>query len=170
MSKILLAWVGSADLRAAESAAATGVGPICAAIKTRTYDQIELLSNYPKEKSQQFINWLETQTATPISWYPIKLTSPTNFGEIYEAVVRLIQNLHRQAEADVRFTFHLSPGTPAMSAVWIILAKTRFPAELLESSPEAGVRTAAVPFDISAEYIPDLLRRPDNAKYRDGEW
>ncbi len=48
-----------------------------------------------------------------------------------------------------------------MAAVWIILAKTRFPAELIESSPKHGVKTASVPFDISAEIIPDLLRGPD---------
>jgi len=48
-----------------------------------------------------------------------------------------------------------------MAAVWIILAKTRFPAELIESSREQGVRTASVPFDISADFIPDLLREQD---------
>jgi transcriptional regulator with PAS, ATPase and Fis domain len=58
-------------------------------------------------------------------------------------------------------TFHLSPGTPAMAAVWIILAKTRYSAELIESSKQHGVRTASVPFDISAELIPDLLRNAD---------
>jgi len=52
-------------------------------------------------------------------------------------------------------------GTPAMAAIWIILAKTRFPAELIESSQQAGVVTASVPFDISAEFIPDLLRQSD---------
>ncbi len=57
-------------------------------------------------------------------------------------------------------TFHLSPGTPAMAAVWIILAKTRFPAELIESSIQHGVRTASIPFDISADFLPDLLRPP----------
>src|SRR5262249_31605354 len=57
--------------------------------------------------------------------------------------------------------FHLSPGTPAMAAVWIILGKTRFPAELIESSREHGVRTASVPFDISADFLPDLLREQD---------
>ncbi len=63
--------------------------------------------------------------------------------------------------AGVDRTFHLSPGTPAMAAVWIILAKTRFPAELIESSKQHGVRTVSVPFDISADFLPDLLRRPD---------
>jgi hypothetical protein len=48
-----------------------------------------------------------------------------------------------------------------MSAVWIIVAKTRFPAELIESSKEGGVRRISLPFAISAEFIPDLLRHPD---------
>ncbi|MCA9552679.1 MAG: sigma-54 factor interaction domain-containing protein, partial [Myxococcales bacterium] len=48
-----------------------------------------------------------------------------------------------------------------MASVWIILGKTRFPAELIESSREHGVRTASVPFDLSAEFLPDLLREQD---------
>jgi transcriptional regulator with PAS, ATPase and Fis domain len=48
-----------------------------------------------------------------------------------------------------------------MAAVWIILGKTRFPAELIESSKDHGVRTASVPFDISADFLPDLLRDAD---------
>ena len=58
-------------------------------------------------------------------------------------------------------TYHLSPGTPAMAAVWIIIAKTRYPATLIESSIKGGVKVASVPFDLSAEFIPDLLRKPD---------
>ena len=49
-----------------------------------------------------------------------------------------------------------------MAAAWIILARTRFPAELTESSPQKGVKTASVPFDISVEFILDLLRGSDN--------
>jgi transcriptional regulator with PAS, ATPase and Fis domain len=48
-----------------------------------------------------------------------------------------------------------------MAAVWILLGKTLFPAELIESSKEFGVRTAVVPFDISADFIPYLLKKPD---------
>jgi transcriptional regulator with PAS, ATPase and Fis domain len=43
-----------------------------------------------------------------------------------------------------------------MAAVWILLAKTSRPAELIESSPEKGVRTVAFPFDLCADYLPDL--------------
>jgi transcriptional regulator with PAS, ATPase and Fis domain len=48
-----------------------------------------------------------------------------------------------------------------MAAVWIILGKTKFPAELIESSPQRGVETVSVPFDISADFLPDLLRGAD---------
>ena len=48
------------------------------------------------------------------------------------------------------------------SVYWIeIFAKTRFPAELIESSIGHGVKTVSFPFDISVEYIPDVLRARD---------
>jgi DNA-binding NtrC family response regulator len=75
--------------------------------------------------------------------------------------VKTLEQIREQYGDEARPTFHLSPGTPAMSAVWIIVAKTRFPAELIESSKQEGVRKVSVPFDISAEFIPDLLRRPE---------
>ena len=40
-----------------------------------------------------------------------------------------------------------------MAAVWILLSKTRFPAQLIETSKVAGLKTVSIPFDISAEYI-----------------
>src|SRR5262249_55094941 len=89
------------------------------------------------------------------------LPSPTDFGEIYKAVVKTLEQMRAKYGDNVRPTFHLSPGTPAMGAVWIFVANTRFPAELIESSKETGVRKVSLPFDISAEFIPDLLRRPE---------
>jgi len=48
-----------------------------------------------------------------------------------------------------------------MAADWIILGKTVYDAELLESSREGGVKVASVPFDLAAEFVPDLLRNRD---------
>ena len=72
-----------------------------------------------------------------------------------------LDRLSQRFGDDIRLTFHLSPGTPAMAAVWILVAKTRHGAELIESSKKHGVHTASVPFDISADFLPDLLARPD---------
>ena len=43
-----------------------------------------------------------------------------------------------------------------MAAVWIVLAKTTHPAELIESSVQDGVRTVSFPFDLAAEYLPHI--------------
>ena len=64
--------------------------------------------------------------------------------------------------AGADLTVHVSPGTPAMQAVWVLLAKTRYPAELIQSHEQTGVRTVSVPFDIAAEYVPALLRAADD--------
>ncbi len=66
------------------------------------------------------------------------LSSPTHFGDIYEAAVGVIKETLESEANDVELTYHLSPGTPAMAAVWIIIAKTRYPATLIESSIKGG--------------------------------
>src|SRR5207249_7493238 len=82
-------------------------------------------------------------------------------GEIYQTVKAVLTELSTRNPPRA-LTFHISPGTPAMAAVWILLAKTRFHAELIESSAIAGVQTVNVPFDIAADFIPDLLLQPDS--------
>lgn len=159
--KLLLAWIGKTDLDASNGIQKVGVGPIGRAVAERHFAAIHLLSNYSDGDNQSYENWLKTQTTSPITTTPIKLTTPTDFGEIYEAAVGVIQAVLKQSP-QAKLTFHLSPGTPMMAAVWIILGKTRYPAELIQSDPQKGVVTASVPFAMSAEYIPNLLANPDN--------
>lgn len=159
--KILLAWIGLTDLRASEGSTADGLGPIGQAVAYREFDKIYLISNLDKKQNSVYQKWLATKTKTPIETQAIKLSSPTEFGEIYKAVIETITKIEQGTSDDLSLTFHLSPGTPAMAAVWIIVAKTRYPAELIESSKQAGVRTVSVPFDISAEFIPNIIRKTD---------
>jgi transcriptional regulator with GAF, ATPase, and Fis domain len=159
--RLLITWVGKTDLQASSGDANAGLGPIGQAVKARQFDEVILISNYDKRRSTAYQKWLMAQTAKSATLCLESLSSPTDFGDIYGAVVRNVEEILVKHGQGVDLTFHLSPGTPAMQAVWIILAKTRFRADLIESSREQGVKTASVPFDISAEYIPDLLRRPD---------
>ena len=161
MKKILICWIGLTDLRAAKYPEQMGLGPIAHAVEARDFDEIALLSDQPKEATDEYIEWLNSRNSTRIQLHYERLSGPTNFGEIYEAAVRVLTATLNRHKEEIELTFHLSPGSPPMAAVWIILAKTRFPAELIESSKEHGVRTASVPFDISADFIPDLLRQPD---------
>ena len=161
MNRLLISWIGKADLQAPEGEQRVGKGPIAHALSTRSYDAAVLISDYSKKVVAPFLNWLRPQTEATVTVHHEPLSSPTNFGQIYEAAGRVVTESLEHHGKDSELIFHLSPGTPAMAAVWIILAKTRFPAELIESSQKHGVQTASVPFDISAEFIPDLLRVPD---------
>ncbi len=91
----------------------------------------------------------------------IKLTSPVNFGEIYQAAIKVISELYESHGDKIELTYHLSPGTPAMAAVWILIAKTLYLARLIESSKGHGVNTVSIPFDISADFIPEIINRQD---------
>jgi len=159
--RVLLSWVGQTDLKASENEATVGPGPVAQSLAAGTYDEAWLLCNYPEGKLSSYLSWLRKRVRTPLHTRHVELSSPTNFAEIHTAVVDTITSALERHRRDVELTFHLSPGTPAMAAIWIILAKTRFPAQLIESSREHGVRVASVPFDMSAEFIPDLLRGPD---------
>lgn len=157
---ILISWIGQTDLRAGRGEI-QGMGPVAQGVAHSGYDRIVLLYNYPKKDVAPYLSWIADKTTSPIEPHHIKLDSPTHFGQIYQAVCDHVQAILKTHGTDTRLTYHISPGTPAMAAVWIIVAKTRFAAELIESSFQHGVRTATVPFEISAEFIPDLLKRPD---------
>lgn len=162
MRKILVSWIGHTDLRAPAESETVGMGPVAQALVTKSYNDAFLLTDHEEETVRRYVPWLETyDPGCAIHVLHEYLTGPTEFGEIYTAAVRACETAVAGGVEDTSLTFHLSPGTPAMAAVWIILAKTRFPAELIESSRQHGVRTASVPFDISADYLPDLLRWPD---------
>lgn len=156
-----MAWIGHTDLRAPAESNVVGVGPIAQALGGRSFDEAFLLSDHDDRTVRPYSRWLGGRSSVHIEVVREKLSGPTQFGEIYEAAVRGIEHALAARRGEASLSFHLSPGTPAMAAVWIILGKTRFPAELIESSREHGVRTASVPFDLSAEFLPDLLRQPD---------
>lgn len=143
-----------------------GLGPVAQAVAARTCDEVVLLNNWERATAENYIDWLQNKTPSQITLQQIPLSGPTNFGEIYQAASTIISEIIKENGHDTNLVFHLSPGTPAMAAVWILLAKTRFPAELIESSKDHGVRTASVPFDISADFIPNLLTKPDRTLER----
>ena len=165
-AQILFCWLGATDLKAASGLTDVGLGPVAQAVLDRTFTEIVLLNNWERSSAEGYINWLRKQTESKVLLRLVQLSSPTNFGEIYQAASASIAEKIQEYGPQADFIFHLSPGTPAMAAVWILLAKTRFPAELIESSKEHGVRTASVPFDISADFVPDLLRKPDQTLER----
>ena len=162
MNSLLFSWIGFTDLKASRGEESIGLGPIAQAVSERSFQEIILIYDISDPDSKEYVKWLKTFTPARIQTKKASLSSPTHFGDIYEAAVGIIkERIESEDGNDVDLTYHLSPGTPAMAAVWIIIAKTRYPATLIESSIRQGVKVASVPFDLSAEFIPDLLRKQD---------
>lgn len=168
MSRILVTWFGATDLRAAKGDGPGGVGPVAQALAARDFAQVVLVTNYAQAEVALFEAWLKEQTDVPISVRNEKLRSPTHFGDIYKAVSKTADWVISKLDPRAKLTFHLSPGTPAMAAVWILLAP-RYGADLIQSSKEAGVEAANVPFEIAAEFVPGLVRQGDAELERLGE-
>jgi transcriptional regulator with PAS, ATPase and Fis domain len=168
MARVLLAWIGLADLKGAEG---DGSGPVAQALAGREFDHVLLLNNMPPERIATFERWVKRKVDGTLTIRPCSLSSPTNYGDIYNAVIQAVAWILQKHGARTKLTFHLSPGTPAMAAIWIIVAKTRFDAELIESSREKGVVTVDVPFELAAEFIPAAVQRAneDLARLAEGQ-
>ena len=156
MSNILCSWIGGRDWEAFDGA--SNPGPILATLSDTNWgvpDEIHLINNYSKRKANDFKKWLSKKTGLKVVCKDVELTSPTNWQEVYEEVLDLVEPL---SEAN-NLTYLCSPGTYVMASVWILLSQTKFGARLLESSIEGGVIEIDVPFDISADY-----RRDENLR------
>lgn len=147
MRRVLIAWVGVSDLLGPSKEGSGDVGPVAQALKVREFDRVVLLENFSKPEHQNmlppYVAWLKARTKAEVVERPEELAGPTDWGGIYKAALRACQ----AQERDSALTFHLSPGSPPMAAVWVLLGKTVFSAELIESSREQGVKTG---IDLSA--------------------
>lgn len=146
--RVLTCWVGGNDLKAPGGGE---VGPILSTLQSASFDRVELLSSYPAERVEPYLVWLKAGVDIGIELHYESLSSPVHFGEIYKAANK---HLERLSSPRTDLSILISPGTPAMQAIWILLGKTRYPATFYQSSLEQGVQTVEVPFEITAEYVP----------------
>jgi DNA-binding NtrC family response regulator len=146
--RVLTCWVGGNDLKAPGGGE---VGPILSTLRSASFDRVELLSSYPAERVEPYLAWLKASVSIGIELHYESLSSPVHFGEIYKAANK---HLERLSSPRTDLSILISPGTPAMQAIWILLGKTRYPATFYQSSLEQGVQTVEVPFEITAEYVP----------------
>lgn len=146
--RVLISWIGGNDLTAVTG---NEPGPIYSTVRALPFDSLVLLYAYPQNEVQVYIDWLAKQIHIPIVAHHEPLSSPVDFGDIYLAAKKHLQHLHTSgAESSIL----LSPGTPAMQAVWVLLGKTYFPGKFYQSSREKGVELVEIPFEVSAEYVP----------------
>ena len=101
------------------------------------------------------------QRGRPAESVAVKLDKPTDYAAIYQiADTELAKLRERKGWSQTELCLHLSPGTPAMAAVWVLLGKTRYPATFYETYAGKSSVTE-IPFDLTVDVIADLFRNPD---------
>lgn len=173
--RVLLQWIGHSDLRAmAASLPMTqrdeimkqvkgevpkegDLGPIKTLLQTQTFDEVRMLSNYKMEWNKRYITWL----GIAADIVQVELGKPTDYRAIFQFADHELGKVRRRRNwNDIELCLHLSPGTPAMAAVWLLLGKTRYPAKFYETYGGKSWVTD-IPFDITIDVIPEIFRNPD---------
>jgi len=150
---ILLCWVGNHDLEASKGASAPG--PICQAVLNEKYSAVHLLYNYNEADCLRYRDWLRRHIKAHIHLHHAPLENPMHFEGIYAKAQQVMDEIIDNNPKNMELTLHLSPGTSAMAAAWIILGKVHMErrtgqfARLINSSIEAGVQETVISFDLA---------------------
>ena len=167
--KILFSWVGHADLLGFAGAhpefrnrvekltgktAFAASGPLRTVLDADRFDRIVLLWSYADTallpEFRHSCDEAAVSVASPIG-------DPTDYRAVYCAARDAVER-HRSADDEVYYL--LSSGTPAMAAVWVLLGKTKFPGAFLQTFHDK-VSLTEIPFDLTAELLPELLEKND---------
>lgn len=147
----LVSWIGGNDIDAA-TATTDKLGAIASTVEAEAFTELHLLYSYPEDKTLTYLSWLKAKTKASISARFEVLSSPIDYYDIYVAADRLLTELSIASSEPIAIL--ISPGTPAMQAVWILLDKTKHQVTFYQSTLEQGVQQVNIPFEISAEFVP----------------
>jgi transcriptional regulator with PAS, ATPase and Fis domain len=177
--RILATWVGLTDLGAWSRNAtltavhqesvrkalkgknpAEGDGPIKTLLDKEGFTDIHLIGNYDRSLLQQFSKWLKVTAVI----HTADIKNPTDHGRIFQIVDPILESL--KLERGDELCFHLSPGTPAMASIWVLLGKSKYPATLFQTHFDFDTKSnhilkTEIPFDITVDVLPQFMREPD---------
>jgi transcriptional regulator with PAS, ATPase and Fis domain len=157
-----------ANISAKRPAAGTesaGPGPIKTLAEHVAFREVHLISNYAPEVSEAYRQWLNRQAIVhtvslkdPVS----NREDPTSYRAVFQAVNGVLEEVRTMLRAGERLCIHLSPGTPTMAAVSVLLGKTKFPATLYQTY-KGTVSEVDIPFDITVDVVHEILRDTDRS-------
>jgi transcriptional regulator with PAS, ATPase and Fis domain len=174
--RILISWIGNTDLwaMAAEQGEeiqrlvhqatktkpkleAGDCGPIRTLVQQRSFKRIDLISNYGPAISNLFKEWLGRESFI----HEVELKDPINYEAVFAAARQVFDGVGEVNKASrSQLCVHLSPGTPTMTAVSVLLGKSMYPATFFQTY-KGEVTETHIPFDLKIEWLPDVLRERD---------
>jgi DNA-binding NtrC family response regulator len=173
--RVLACWIGHNDMRAMAISlppeqrdeilhtlggpvpAADELGPIKSLTQHEQFDEIRLLSNYASTWEEEYVKWLGGR----VNLAHVDLKNPTDYAEIFTlADAELAKLLADKNWSEIELSIHLSPGSPTMTAIWLLLGKTRYPAKFYQTYRGKAWITD-VPFNLAVDFAPEVFRHAD---------
>ena len=174
--RILFSWIGYADLRAmaaalpveAQKDVLKGInpptpafdqpGPLKCLLNQEQFDEVHLLTDHGTVKNRHYVKWLGGKPVL----HNVKLANPTDYPEVFnivDAELASVVNVPRPDRIDL--CVHLSPGTPTMTAIWLLLGKSKYHPTIFFQTHEGKAWVTDIPFDLVVDYVPQVLRDAD---------
>lgn len=173
--KIIVSWIGHTDLRAMAPTQSKsfqgqiekfthhinppdgGMGPVKTMLGRISYDEAYLLSDYPAPINAAYKKWLSLNAHI----IEVQLNNPTDYKEVFLKADNATAKIIASQKSSYELIFLLSPGTPTMAAIWILLGKTKYhPAKFYQTFEGKALETD-IPFDVTVDYVPELLKGSD---------
>jgi sigma54-dependent transcription regulator len=157
----LVAWIGRQDLDGGAHDPATG--PIVDFLRVHPSTKVLLLSDWPRDVASVYRDQLRRAVGNEIEIRHAKLSDPTDYLGIFQAADAALSRLVAHTNVN-EIAIHTSPGTSAMAAVWILLAKTKYAgATLFKSWIDKGGKShlaeVQIPFDLTLDVLPEIAAR-----------
>ncbi|MBX7135126.1 MAG: sigma 54-interacting transcriptional regulator [Fimbriimonadaceae bacterium] len=174
LNRLLFSWIGDADLLAWAAAhgdrekeevrRVTGksarpeseLGPVRTLTTQQRFDAVHLLTDKEPSIGKRFAAWVGPHATV----HSVRLASPVDYHTIFEASDGVLGRVVAGAETPLSIAIHLSSGTPAMTAIWVLLGKSRYPAEFFQTHRGSVVATE-IPFDLRVDFLPQVLQASD---------
>jgi hypothetical protein len=142
---VLLTWVGSRDpLWDNPRTRQQEAGPILSLLGSRRFDAVYLLLNLHSNSDDFRLRATAVLRACQrlfpavrVKQKQVDLVSVTDYREIYLVTLRACQEiLQEEGRADRSYYVYLSPGTPQMQTVWVLLVQSGLlPARMIQATP-----------------------------------
>ncbi len=151
----LLTWLGKTDVQNMLQDKNAAISSIVLK-NSKPFDRIVILANSWDEHWSLYESWLKKCLAAverpyqDVSIQKVNIDSPIDYKSITKTMEQWLQKL---LDTDASISINLTSGTPAMTAVSILLGKSIATCNFLQSTPDDEVKNVEIPIDFSTTYI-----------------
>ncbi|MCB5226644.1 sigma-54 dependent transcriptional regulator [Alishewanella sp. 16-MA] len=155
---ILISWLGKTDIDNMQANEPASIATL-ATKHSIIFDHIIILANTWEEHWDSYEKWLKKRLAVlhrpaNVEIKNQSLNSPTD----YQAVAAIMQkNLQALCRVENQVYINLTSGTPAMTAVSVLLGKGIYECHFLQSARDNTIEDVRIPFDFDATYAKAAL-------------